>query len=185
MADTPTYAELALMVTELVDRINTYVNQQVNIFTTQNLTAAITDGEGIVTVIPSWKAVQSAGSEAGGNAELAAASIYRKAVVNVAGAAYALPSSDVASWYDITINAAETTLTLPAPVIDSQMIKQITLHVIQGIGANVIKWPANVKWANGRPPVLAFNAGESDMVTLLFVGGNQWLGFFSAGGYAQ
>lgn len=187
LTDTPTYAELAAMVTELIDQVVLFKNQQIELYTTQNQTAVVTDGDGTQLVIPSWEAVQSAGSSAGDNAELAAASIYKFANVEVSGTAYSLPSSNTESWYNITLNNSDAcAFTIPKPSINSTMVKQITLNLIQGTGANKVAWPNNVKWSNGRPPVLSFTPGASDMVTLLYAGSAVgWIGFFSAGGIGE
>lgn len=54
----PSNAALALQVQELVDKMNTFANQQIFVYTTSDPTAPITGSDDIEVVIPSWASVQ-------------------------------------------------------------------------------------------------------------------------------
>lgn len=181
----PDLALLAQQVQALVAAVRLFQDQQVNLYGTPDLIASVTDGEGNSKVIPSWRAVQSAGSEAGANADLAAASIYNKVIIADAGSAIQLATGGGASFWQIQLSQPSCTLTLQTPAIEASRMKQVTLMLHQGSGANQVVWPANVVWPFGQKPVLSYAAGQFDLVTLLFNGGDQWLGFFAAGGFAS
>lgn len=176
-------AELAAQVQALVELVRTFKDQQVNVFSTDENFASVTDGEGNAHVVPSWAAVQSAGSEAGANADLAGASIYARAAVSADAATLQIDTSSGASYIDVTLTLATVELTLPAPEIESGHIKQLTLALAQGTGANRVTWPSNLAWPNGRIPVLSYTEGQVDLVTLLYIGNGNWRGFFAAGGF--
>lgn len=181
----PDLAALAQAVQALVAQVRLFQDQQVNLYGTAELIASVTDGEGNAKIIPSWRAVQSAGSEAGANADLAAASIYNKVVIVDAGSALQLATGSGASFWQIQLSQPSCALTLQTPAIEATRMKQVTLLLRQGSGANQVAWPANVVWPFGQKPVLSYEAGQFDLVTLLFNGGDQWLGFFAAGGFAS
>lgn len=59
---------------------------------------------------------------------------------------------------------------------------QIILILEQTVGAGKITWPSNIEWAYNRPPVLSYEAGKQDMVTLFkMYNANKWYGVFSGG----
>lgn len=176
-------AELAHLVQELVAEVRTFKNQQVNVFTTDASFASVTDGEGNISIVPSWASVQSAGSEAGANADLAGASIYRRQVLASSDATLTIETSSPASYFEITLNTPSVELQLPAPEVQANQIKQVTLALVQGTGANLVVWPSSIRWAHGRVPVLSYEAGQVDLVTLLYIGNATWRGFFAAGGF--
>lgn len=60
--------------------------------------------------------------------------------------------------------------------------RMITLFIVQGTGVNRLGWPGNVRWSQGREPILSSVEGRIDCVSLLTVdGGDTWLGTFNGG----
>lgn len=82
----------------------------------------------------------------------------------------------------ITISASTTTITIRTPDDGAEKCRQLTLMIQQGTGANKIKWPTTVRWNNGREPVLSFENGKIDVITLLTKdSGKKWFGFYNGG----
>lgn len=113
----------------------------------------------------------------------AGASIYDQSAITADAAELEIDTSGGTSYIDVTLNVANVALTLAAPELEPGFVKQVTLALAQGTGANLVTWPNNVTWPHGRPPVLSYNAGQVDMVTLLYLGNGVWRGFFVAGGF--
>ncbi|WAX14256.1 hypothetical protein ECO319P1_00097 [Escherichia phage ECO319P1] len=82
----------------------------------------------------------------------------------------------------LKLTASTTTLTIDSPTNEPDLCRQITLMVQQGTGANKIKWPTTVRWNNGREPVLSYDNGKIDVITLLTKdSGAKWFGFYNGG----
>lgn len=82
----------------------------------------------------------------------------------------------------LKLNASTTTLTINSPANEDTYCRQVTLMVQQGTGANKIKWPSTVRWNNGREPVLSYEIGKIDVITLLTKdSGKKWFGFYNGG----
>lgn len=82
----------------------------------------------------------------------------------------------------LKLNASTTTLTLKTPAGETDLCRQITLMLQQGTGSNKVKWPASVRWNNGREPVLSYDNGKIDVITLLTKdSGAKWYGFYNGG----
>lgn len=75
-----------------------------------------------------------------------------------------------------------TKLILNALSDPADTARQITLELVQGTGANKVVWPGNIKWNNGRLPVLSYIKNKMDIVTLLtHDSGKGWYGFYNGG----
>ncbi|QQG33638.1 tail fiber protein [Cronobacter phage A24] len=82
----------------------------------------------------------------------------------------------------LKLNASTTTLTINSPANEPNLCRQLTLMIQQGTGANKVKWPASVRWNNGREPVLSYDNGKIDVITLLTKdSGAKWFGFYNGG----
>lgn len=76
----------------------------------------------------------------------------------------------------------QTTFAIGSFTDPSSTCRQLTLMIEQGTGANKINWPSNIKWNNGRDPVLSYISGKIDFLTLLTKdSGNSWYGFYNGG----
>lgn len=182
---TPGYlsnAELAQQIQDLVAQIQTFKDQQTNVFETTADTATVTDAQGNAKIIPSWAAVQSAGSDSAANADLAAQSIYKVSSLTAA-ASQNLDDTDGTSVFEVTLNEPSTALTISNPPTSANQIKQLTLLLTQGTGSNVVTWPSTIAWSQGMAPVLSYTKGQRDMITLLYMGSGNWLGFYSGSGF--
>lgn len=63
--------------------------------------------------------------------------------------------------------------------------RQFTLILNQGVGSRLVDWDSNIRWADGRPPVLSFTPGAEDVISILVVGGlAYYYGFFNGGSFA-
>lgn len=82
----------------------------------------------------------------------------------------------------IKVSASTTTFTFKTPNDGTDKCRQLTLMIQQGTGANKIKWPSTVRWNNGREPVLSYENGKIDVITLLTKdSGAKWFGFYNGG----
>ena len=82
----------------------------------------------------------------------------------------------------LKLNASTTTLTIQTPAGETDLCRQLTLMLQQGTGANKVKWPSSVRWNNGREPVLSYDTGKIDVITLLTKdSGTKWYGFYNGG----
>ena len=102
----------------------------------------------------------------------------RKKTIQSAGAALAL---DVAytngvSFFDVTLDKPQCLLTFLNTDIPAGYTWSFTVRLRQGTGANKVTFPSSVHWSSKRPPVLAYEAGASDVLTFMS-DGNGWLGF--------
>ena len=60
--------------------------------------------------------------------------------------------------------------------------RMLTLFFVQTVGCGQIEWPDNVRWSQGRAPILSSEADRIDCVSLLTLdGGQSWLGTFNGG----
>ena len=93
--------------------------------------------------------------------------------------------SDEGSIFTFRLTQPNTTVSLQGTEKISDIAAQAILMIEQGTGANKIDtWPASIRWANGRPPVLSYQAGDVDVVGLLTCdNGATWLGFYCSGRY--
>ena len=63
--------------------------------------------------------------------------------------------------------------------------RQITIYLTQTTGSNKVVWPASIKWANGRVPILSYGVGTVDMVSLITQDkGTTWRGVFNGGWFS-
>lgn len=70
----------------------------------------------------------------------------------------------------MTLNKPTTTVVLAGEIATTGLTNrtwECTLFLKQGTGANKVTWPAGIKWAGGRVPVLSFEAGRTDVITLM------------------
>lgn len=66
---------------------------------------------------------------------------------------------------------------------NNRQYQTFTLSLLQGTGANLVSWPASVRFSYGRPPVLSYKKDSSDIFQLVtYDGGNTWLGMLVMGG---
>ncbi|MBB3142182.1 hypothetical protein [Halomonas organivorans] len=97
---------------------------------------------------------------------------------------YTLDASAGDGVFDLTLSAPSVALTIPTPAIDNGRARVVTLLLRQGTGANQVTWPANIHWVGNRAPVLTYDAGSLDSVTLmahLVDGAPAWLGYYNGG----
>ena len=89
--------------------------------------------------------------------------------INAAGPAVVLnvDTNRRVSAFDITLTAPDCALSLLNERVPKGFLWAITLTLRQGTGANKLQWPASVKWAYDREPVLSYVLGAYDMVTLV------------------
>lgn len=60
--------------------------------------------------------------------------------------------------------------------------RMVTIFFVQTVGRQQVAWPDNVRWSQGRAPILSSEPDRIDCVTLLtFDGGDTWLGTFNGG----
>lgn len=81
----------------------------------------------------------------------------------------------------VTLTAATTTIAVNS-TLKAGEARQITIILRQGVGAQKVNWPANIKWPNDRPPVLSLEQGQEDFVTLLSCATDSHIYGFSNGG---
>lgn len=107
--------------------------------------------------------------------------VYKYYADSTTDATYEVDITD-ATVQMLTISASSTTITLKSPANETDLCRQLTLIVQQGTGSNKIKWPTTIKWNNGRTPVLSFERGKADVITLLTKdSGASWFGFYNGG----
>lgn len=91
---------------------------------------------------------------------------------------------DTATVFHLTLSADSTAITARMPE-DPKLDRQTTLIINQGPGARKITWGPNIIWPGGIAPVLSFEAGKEDVVTLLFMPSKGKIyGFFNGGSFA-
>lgn len=89
-----------------------------------------------------------------------------------------------AEFFDITLTSPSCLLRLDAflRISSGRIVRKVDLMVTQGSGANKIVWADSIRWAHGRIPVLSFERGYSDMVTLISLDqADTWIGYFAGG----
>ena len=94
-----------------------------------------------------------------------------------------IPVND-ADFFDVTLNETLCVIRLDnfLRVNGPRIVRKVDVMLTQGTGANRVQWADTIRWAYGRPPLLSFERGYSDMVTLLTLDdGDTWIGFFSGG----
>lgn len=94
-----------------------------------------------------------------------------------------VPVND-AEFFDITLNAPSCVIRLDSflRLTSAKIVRKVDLMLTQGSGANKVAWADSIRWAHGRVPVLSFERGYSDMVTLVTLDeGDTWIGFFTGG----
>ncbi|MBU0563274.1 MAG: hypothetical protein KJ890_07105 [Gammaproteobacteria bacterium] len=85
-----------------------------------------------------------------------------------------------ASIFRVRLADPLTTLSLSGLPAVSDRAVQLTIILHQATGSNSVKWPTNIRWSNGIPPVLSFTKGREDVVTLIKCGIDDLIyGFFS------
>uniref|UniRef100_A0AAU8GFP6 Tail fiber protein n=2 Tax=unclassified Rosemountvirus TaxID=2738372 RepID=A0AAU8GFP6_9CAUD len=127
------------------------------------------------------KAAQAAAEAAAANAGGAVASAIYK-VKTYAGAASIAVTPMEATIHVLNLDRASIAISVGATSDAAGMARQITLYLNQTVGSSKVTWPANIKWANGRVPILSFTKDYQDVVTLITIdGGTNWKGFFNGG----
>lgn len=105
-----------------------------------------------------------------------------------AGDTLTLDTNDPAGLIRLTLTQPLCTLVVPPPEdLAAEVMPAVTLVLHQGTGANQVDWPDNVRWLGNRPPVLTYEAGSLDSVTLLLqtdASETYWLGFYNGGWHA-
>ena len=95
-----------------------------------------------------------------------------------------LVDPEVATIQHITLTEVTTPITIKIPD-DPAIARQVTVILNQGAGARKVTWPSNIVWSAGTAPILSFEPGVEDVITLLFVKGlNRVYGFFNGGSFA-
>lgn len=141
--------------------------------------AADVAGQSAVAAIAAKDAAEAAAQEA---AEFSMSATYSTIGGN-AGAAISINTGG-STVVRATLTADITTLAVSGTVPDGQS-RQFTIILDQGVGARQVTWDANIKWADGRVPVLSYEPGAQDIISILVVGGlAQSYGFFNGGSFA-
>lgn len=84
--------------------------------------------------------------------------------------------------FHLKLNAPQCQLVFSGVDTLAAGFSQIVLILEQGTGANKVQWPANIEWAYSRAPVLSFEKGKQDIVTLFkMYNVDKWYGVFSGG----
>lgn len=94
-----------------------------------------------------------------------------------------IPVND-AGFFNVTLNGPSCLIRLDAflALSGAKTARKVDLMLTQGSGANRVQWANTIRWAYGRPPLLSFERGYSDMVSLMTLdNGNTWIGHFSGG----
>lgn len=87
-------------------------------------------------------------------------------------------------FFNLTLTSPYCTITLETnPEYDNLgIVRQIFIKLKQGTGINRINWPTNIKWTYNREPVLSYDVGFSDIITLTTLDdGQTWLGSYDGG----
>lgn len=124
------------------------------------------------------QAAEDAAASAGAQATSA---IYK--VKDYASAATVAITPMAATIHRITLTSVSTALTVGATTDADGQARQIRIEIKQGTGSNKIPtWPANVKWAYDRKPVLSYQKDRVDIVDLITEDkGATWRGAFNGG----
>lgn len=94
---------------------------------------------------------------------------------------YTLSQQD-ASAFALTLSTNSTSISISSFTLPDFAARQITLLLTQGSGSNMVTWPSNIKWSQGRAPVLSMQAGAIDIISFMTIdNGITWLGFYNGG----
>ena len=98
------------------------------------------------------------------------------------GAALELPI-DEATIFNVNLNQATCALTFSALAVLPGTAYHTIINLTQGTGGvKQVTWPTNIRWPYGRIPVLSYDEGYTDTVTLITTdSGVTWMGYFTAG----
>lgn len=125
-------------------------------------------------------AAEAAAASAGAQATSA---IYK--VKNYASAATVAITPMTATVHRVTLNSVTTALTVGGTTDPDLQARQIRIELTQGTGSNKATWPANVKWAYDRVPVLSYQKDRTDIIDLVTEDkGATWRGAFNGGWYS-
>lgn len=107
---------------------------------------------------------------------------YKYSALTGGSTSYTLSQSD-ASVFSITLSNTTTTINLGSFSLPTLSARQITVFLTQGSGGSkTVNWSSNIKWSQGRKPVLSLDAGTIDVISFLTLdNGNTWLGQFNGG----
>ena len=84
-------------------------------------------------------------------------------------------SQDV-SIFEIALDSDGAEISFTGSMIEPDVSNQITLILINTDGAGQVTWDDNIKWSNGFEPILTFQPGGIDVVSILITPNNV-LGF--------
>lgn len=86
------------------------------------------------------------------------------------------------AWLSMDISAGSVfKFTLTDPITQAEFVNiptevgrtvEVTLILKQGVGSQKVNWPSNIKWQNGREPVLSYKLDAEDIIVFTFVNGN-------------
>lgn len=80
------------------------------------------------------------------------------------------------------LTAPSTVIAIDGATTEVGASRYATIILRQGSGANKVEWPDYIRWSYGNPPVLSFEQGQEDVITLMNIGGDShWYGFLSGG----
>lgn len=138
--------------------------------------ALVTNYNVTPTDSPTWKDIIASGST---QKPLVASFGFTKKVKGVAQEI----DPKTASVFEVPLSVPETEINIINISESTPAARQITLILTQdSVGARLVKWPTNVRWASAIPPVLSFLPNRTDVVTLLSTdNGATWYGFTSGG----
>lgn len=84
---------------------------------------------------------------------------------------FRVPVTD-ASVFQFTMNKRSVTVELQKVPTTPNRTMEVTLIMTQGVGSTEVRWPDNIKWANGRAPIFSYQVGSVNIVILTFVDGD-------------
>lgn len=67
-----------------------------------------------------------------------------------------------ADYFSATLSSTNCNVSFVNIPATTNAVQSFTLTLRQGSGANLVTWPASVKWSFGRAPVLSYKQGVSD-----------------------
>lgn len=79
-----------------------------------------------------------------------------------------------------SLTSTTTAITCTSSGSTGDVGTHVTLFLTQGTGSNVVTWSSNVKWPTGIAPALSFEAGATDVFSLItYDHGVTWFGFLN------
>lgn len=87
-------------------------------------------------------------------------------------------------FFNLTLTVPYCTISLESnpDYANLGIVRQVFIKLKQGTGINRVNWPSNIRWTYNREPVLSFELGYCDIITLTTLDdGLTWLGSYDGG----